>query len=346
MNPLCIDLPEGTEIVDGALRVSPNYWCDIYGDKLECIRCPLGYCNQQTRSFNNTTNCEGQREGDLCGSCKEGTTASLLGTECVDSTHCNRFWISPFVAKSVLLSLFFWLTPVGGVGNEWNSLIYVLQTFPILAPSSQYSIFTIVAMPSGTASVSKAWNFCIQGDRSTVDFSFGPSLSTDWLAISFLIVWKRKYAQKYGRFKDGYTDIEESDPSFEGKFTDRGHWIRVLLQTSLFVYSAALATSFQLLRCVTINGEEKLFIDGDFSCSSTESTLVFIFFVVVLVPLPAFLLLLWIIVKRIERNRKQSESELSLSIPHISCQVLILLQSKYHPKFGWWDTVAYSRRTI
>eukprot|EP01117_Protostelium_nocturnum_P018120 TRINITY_DN7510_c0_g3_i1.p1 TRINITY_DN7510_c0_g3~~TRINITY_DN7510_c0_g3_i1.p1 ORF type:complete len:924 (-),score=173.33 TRINITY_DN7510_c0_g3_i1:1628-4399(-) len=320
INPLCLALPDGLNRVEKKLLVEGDHWCTSGSATIECFRCPRNYCNSQPHQLKYGTSCINNRTGTLCGRCKEGTTISLLGSKCVDSSKCNAIWISPFVIKSVAFFVLFWLIPIGGTNTEWSSIIYVIQTFPLLAPSNKFTFISLPFAPTSTPSTS--FTPCISEgmtQRDIVIIQLASSFVVPLLAIIGIVLSliKRRVSKMKENNRSRSSDlvhiqfemqslISNEEVKKSSRFSDPSEWVRVGIQSFLLVYSTLLADSFQLIWCFTIQGEDRLFINGDYSCNSAGNKIIFMLFVSLLVPFPLIILLLWKVVKwRVERRKKE-----------------------------------------
>ena len=71
-----------------------NFWGTAYGHEIYMYLCPDGYCcpNNTCKSYQA---CAPDREGRLCGRCKQGFSESLFDTSCIPDAKCSyasAFW--------------------------------------------------------------------------------------------------------------------------------------------------------------------------------------------------------------------------------------------------------------
>jgi hypothetical protein len=93
-NHSCHRCPYGATCDDG-IKNRKNFWgINVSASEVEMFSCPEGYCElDATKSFSFST-CAAHRSGPLCGRCESGYSESLLGTACVDESHCqNSNWL-------------------------------------------------------------------------------------------------------------------------------------------------------------------------------------------------------------------------------------------------------------
>ena len=82
--PVCHPCPVGANCSE---RVSalPNYWGyrSVNNNTVHMLRCPDGYCCQNSDTCNSLDSCNRNRSGILCGSCEKNWTESLISENCV-----------------------------------------------------------------------------------------------------------------------------------------------------------------------------------------------------------------------------------------------------------------------
>ncbi len=91
---VCIACPQGANCSAGVVAL-PNYWGHMTADdKLEFLRCPVGYCCNQA-PCEGIDQCAAHREGTLCGRCMKGFSESLITSQCILDDGCNDWWVFP-----------------------------------------------------------------------------------------------------------------------------------------------------------------------------------------------------------------------------------------------------------
>ena len=101
----CHDCPRAGVCRNGRLKSRPNFWgYKTTNSKVFFLNCPPGYCCQSNDECKTYNSCHGNRDGTLCGRCKQGTSELLFGTECQSNKDCESryFWI----AISVIVPLY------------------------------------------------------------------------------------------------------------------------------------------------------------------------------------------------------------------------------------------------
>ena len=88
----CIPCPYGGNCTR-EIEAKPNFWGYLEPkDRRPTVKfeiCPLGYCEPSPRSFNS---CHGYRTGFLCGQCREGYTEAMFSSECHEEENCHNNW--------------------------------------------------------------------------------------------------------------------------------------------------------------------------------------------------------------------------------------------------------------
>lgn len=111
----CLACPYGADC-DRNVVAKTNFWgyeISHNPPQLEFYTCPAGYCVTpnvlDTAVYNG---CYGNREGKLCGKCKQGYTEELMSTSCIEQIKCDSalFWNLLF-AFSFLVALYFLFKP-------------------------------------------------------------------------------------------------------------------------------------------------------------------------------------------------------------------------------------------
>ena len=88
-NHSCHYCPSGA-ICDDGIQNRDDFW-GLNGSlgAVEMYQCPDGYCKRDETKSVSYSNCADHRGGVLCGRCQPGYSESLLGTACVEQSHCQ-----------------------------------------------------------------------------------------------------------------------------------------------------------------------------------------------------------------------------------------------------------------
>ena len=93
----CLPCPFGANCLK-TITARSNFWGYRASDSpsvLRFIHCPHNYCHGNRRMYNS---CYGNREGLLCGECKQGYTEDLFSTKCRPKRTCHDSWFWPLTA--------------------------------------------------------------------------------------------------------------------------------------------------------------------------------------------------------------------------------------------------------
>ena len=283
----CLSCPYGANCTQNVVA-EPNFWGfrEKYNrSTLNFITCPLGYCSSpQKADFPEYDSCQGNRSGTLCGHCKERHTETLYSTSCAPSNECKDHWIWPvgLVYVSIMALLFTFKPPI----VSW--IKRQILWFKKYEPANQdedfdrgylkiafyfYQAANLLLVSDTTRHILKTevWEpiiglFNFQHNVSPVSTTgvicpfpglnavtkrlllaspvFGTMLM---IGVFYMLHWGSKKIQ--GR---------EAPPV--------GPYIGGILQTILLGYATLASMSFDLLTCVPIGSEKRLFYDGNIAC--------------------------------------------------------------------------------
>eukprot|EP01117_Protostelium_nocturnum_P016085 TRINITY_DN6306_c0_g1_i1.p1 TRINITY_DN6306_c0_g1~~TRINITY_DN6306_c0_g1_i1.p1 ORF type:complete len:1018 (-),score=183.69 TRINITY_DN6306_c0_g1_i1:3-3056(-) len=339
-NPACLDCPRKAICQsNGRVRVGPDQWCQEYKGEIECLGCPVGYCNSTTHDWRDS--CVGNRTGILCGDCKPGYSVSITSSRCVKNNNCRSHWMSFYLARPTINLIFLALVPLGGK-TEWKTFTYVLQIYPILTTNNW---LRVISSALGAQSLqftggSDKMDICIFPEMTMMRrLSFELISSISLIVLAFvgfgitLIVralLRYKRTRNFTEMEYSLMDVEEKDKpqtSSMGVGTPE-RWCATLISGGLWVFSAVLTLTLQLFRCVEIGGERRMFLEGTSKCYEWNWVIIVI---VCLIPFSIQLL------RVILHSRKNSETA------RVS---LIVLEACYRDGFKWWEVVSVSRKTL
>ena len=283
----CLSCPYGANCTQNIVA-EPNFWGfrEKYNPStLNFITCPHGYCSSpQEADFPEYDSCQGNRSGTLCGHCKESHTETLYSTSCAPSNECKDHWIWPvgLVYVSIMALLFTFKPPiVSWIKRQilWfktyepanqdedfdrgylkiafffyqaaNLLLVSDTTLHILKTEVWEPIIGLFNFQHNVSPVSTTGVICPFPGLSAVTKRlllaspvFGTMLM---IGVFYMLHWGSKKIQ--GR---------EAPPV--------GPYIGGILQTILLGYATLASMSFDLLTCVPIRSEKRLFYDGNIAC--------------------------------------------------------------------------------
>ncbi|CAH3151082.1 unnamed protein product, partial [Porites evermanni] len=283
----CLSCPYGANCTQNIVA-EPNFWG--FREKhnpstLNFITCPNGYCSSpQEADFPEYDSCQGNRFGTLCGQCKESHTETLYSTSCAPSNECKDHWIWPVGLVYVsIMAFFFTFKPpiVPWIKRQilWfkknepanqdedfdhgylkivfyfyqaaNLLLVYDTTLHILKTEVWEPIIGLFNFQQNVSPVSTTGVICPFPGLNAVTKRlllaspvFGTMLM---IGVFYMLHWGSKKIQ--GR---------EAPPV--------GPYIGGILQTILLGYALLASMSFDLLTCVPIGSEKRLFYDGNIAC--------------------------------------------------------------------------------
>ena len=283
----CLSCPYGANCTQNIVA-EPNFWGfrEKYNPStLNFITCPHGYCSSpQEADFPEYDSCQGNRSGTLCGHCKESHTETLYSTSCAPSNECKDHWIWPvgLVYVSIMALLFTFKPPIvpwikrqilwfkkyepANQDEDFdrgylkivfyfyqaaNLLLVSDTTLHILKTEVWEPIIGLFNFQQNVSPVSTTGVICPFPGLNAVTKRlllaspvFGTMLM---IGVFYMLHWGSKKIQ--GR---------EAPPV--------GPYIGGILQTILLGYATLASMSFDLLTCVPIGSEKRLFYDGNIAC--------------------------------------------------------------------------------
>ena len=283
----CLSCPYGANCTQNIVA-EPNFWGfrEKYNPStLNFITCPHGYCSSpQEADFPEYDSCQGNRFGTLCGQCKESHTETLYSTSCAPSNECKDHWIWPvgLVYVSIMALLFTFKPPIvpwikrqilwfkkyepANQDEDFdrgylkivfyfyqaaNLLLVYDTTLHILKTEVWEPIIGLFNFQQNVSPVSTTGVICPFPGLNAVTKRlllaspvFGTMLM---IGVFYMLHWGSKKIQ--GR---------EAPPV--------GPYIGGILQTILLGYATLASMSFDLLTCVPIGSEKRLFYDGNIAC--------------------------------------------------------------------------------
>ncbi|XP_065894020.1 uncharacterized protein [Dysidea avara] len=240
--------------------IKRGYWYGEVNDKATVTVCPNSYCNfaccETANGFfklspDRVNQCNSQRSGTACGSCKEGYTLSFDSIECVSVDTCT----TGQTVLVVTLSILYWVVIVIlvfivtyyhiGIGYLYT-ITYYYSMVDILLSEQLYSsqgLFTFVSIMSSIAKVTPQFlgQLCLVTDMSGIDQQFIHYVHP--LAVAIIIVVICLSARISYKFSS---------------YVSRGiiHVISFLL---LLSYTSVTTTSLLLFRSLTFHNLDKVY---------------------------------------------------------------------------------------
>ena len=263
--------------------------------------CPPGYCgpNEQRDSLDYNS-CHGNRSGVLCGQCKSGFTETLYSTCCRPVSKCTDYWFWPVAAVYVLVvALYLTFKP-----PFLNCLKRQIFWFKEPTPANQepdfdrgylkivfyfYQAGNLLLVSSSSEALMKTYFV----EPVVGLFNFQEKLSSSCWSIcpfpGFTVVTKRLFStlHVFGTLvmicllfclHVGLQKIRGRDAPLAGPY------LGGILQVLLLGYVILGSVSFDLLRCVSISSEWRLFYDGNVVCYQWWQYVLIAFIVTFIIP--------------------------------------------------------------
>jgi len=240
--------------------IKRGYWFgEVYG-KATVTTCPKSYCNFSCCEVANgflelspvrANQCNSQRFGPACGSCKKGFTLSFDSIECVSFDKCT----TGHTVLVVTLSILYWVVIVIlvfivtyyhiGIGYLY-AITYYYSIVDILLVEHLYisqGLFTFISVVSSTAKITPEFlgQLCLVTNISGIDQQFIHFVHP--LAVAIIVIIICLSARISYRFSS---------------FVSRGI-IRVICFLLLLSYTSVATTSLLLLRSLAFDNVDKVY---------------------------------------------------------------------------------------
>lgn len=263
--------------------------------------CPPGYCgpNEQEDSLDYNS-CQGNRSGVLCGQCKSGYTETLYSTCCRPVSKCTDYWFWPVAAVYVLIvALYLTFKPPFLTWMKRQILWFKEPTPATQEPDFDrgylkigfyfYQAGSLLLVSSSSKSLMKT--YFVEPVVGLFNFQQKFSSSSGFICPfpGFTVVTKRLFStlHVFGTlvmicllfcFHVGFQMMRGRDAPFAGPY------LGGILQILLLGYAILGSVSFDLLRCVPIGSEWRLFYDGNVLCYQWWQYVLIAFVVTFIIP--------------------------------------------------------------
>ena len=305
----CLPCPFGANCSQNIIA-KPNFWGfkeQFTPPEVKFIMCPLGYCRPISRSdlpaeFNG---CQGNRSGELCGQCSDSYSETLYSTNCRPSEECNDYWFWP-VALVYLMVMALYVTFKPPIMPWIKRQILWFKKHEAMNEEGNYDrgYLKIVFHLYQAADLVLVFNSSkrilkIKFMEPIVGlFNFRQKFSSSGLVCPFpglTVVTKRLFSasQVFGAIlMTGLIYMVQCGvQKFRGQGAPSvGPYVGGILQIMLLGYTTLAAVSFDLLRCVSIGSEKRLFYDGNVECFQWWQYIFIVFICVLFVPFVVVLL--------------------------------------------------------
>ena len=308
----CLKCPYGASCANGKIKAKENFWgLTMATDppSLQFFPCPLEYCSSAGHyNHYNYNACHGNRSGVLCGKCSDGFSEALYWTSCRKNEECNDhwFWLVTtiyvilfavyFVFKPPVLSVLckqtLWFKRIPKKANrktlsQENEIDHDPGYLKIIFYFYQVAELVMINSPEKTLHmvpfippVIAVFNFQVK----TLDGSIGcpfPGLSAVtkelFLCLKFLATMFC-VGVIYAIHRAASTSRYIATPSLM-------LYLAVALEILLVGYETLADTTLKLMHCFPMEGDWRLFVDGNIQCWQWWQYLLIAFMVGFIVPL-------------------------------------------------------------
>ena len=305
----CLPCPFGANCSQNIIA-KPDFWGfkeRITPPTLKFTMCPVGYCSPPNKTdFPKYNGCQGYRSGKLCGHCSDVYSETIYSATCRPSNECNDYWFWPAALVYVSFMAFYltfnpfitpwimrqikWFKTNDTADEERNSdrgfvkiVFYFYQAADLLLASNTSLRFVEGKLMDVLVGV----------------FNFRQSFSSNGLICPFrglTVVTKQLFSASdvfgtclmigvlYCLHRGAQRCRRKEAPTFSP-------YMAGILQTMLLGYKTLASVSFNLLRCVPIGSEKRLFLDGNVVCFQLWQYILIAF--VVAFVMPFVFVLLW-----------------------------------------------------
>lgn len=292
----------------------PNYWG--YPDSsdrmqsLKFVHCPPSYCAPTTgRQITNLSvynRCYGNRDGIMCGKCKNGFTETLFSKKCEQNVNCKDKWVLILIPIYVatLALLFIFEPPIIKIlvrNTLWfrRTLPYMMEYQPLARRDNFskgftkiifyfYQIASYLTLQSFTEMAREApylsffiglFNFQTRISQGGLGCPFpGLTVVTKELIHALVVIATLLAIQLILVLHFCFNKLMKRQPPTKARYYG------ATLRTLLLGYAILANASLKLLTCVPVLGERRLFFDGNIKCLAWWQYLLIVFIVAFLIP--------------------------------------------------------------
>ncbi|CAH3162146.1 unnamed protein product, partial [Porites lobata] len=317
----CLKCPYGASCKNGIIKAEENFWGlennSSSPPSLKFFHCPSEYCGRSshsTHSDNNSYNsCHGRRDGVLCGKCTDGYSEALYSTLCRKNEKCNNnwFWLAtgiyvvvfavyivfkpPIFSKLLKHSLWFMNKPFRSdqqrtceEDKEHDSgylkiIFYFHQVVELVMIKSPEKTFHLVPIIPPIIAI---FNFQVKSLDGSIGCPFpGLTVVTKELfkCMKFLGTLL-SIGLIYAIHRATSRSLHTAPPSMK-------LYLAVALETLLLGYERLADTSLNLMHCVPVEKDWRLFVDAHIQCWQWWQFLLIAFIMSFIIPL--VLVLFW-----------------------------------------------------
>ena len=296
------------------IHAKPNYWGYVDSGKhglLTFVHCPPNYCTpagiKKEKNLSVYNGCYGNRDGIMCGKCREGFTETLFSTRCKPNEKCRNRWLLVLLGVYVVTMALFFIHQPPIVQILIRNMLWFKRPAPLHAMEYQpfdqrkmnsgytkilfyfYQIASYLTLEPLHVATKKAvfvtffmglFNFqtrlskqnlvCPLSGITVVTKELIPAVVVIAILITIQVIFLLHWC--FNRW------IGKRRPSTT-------QYYGATLKTLLLGYASLANTSLRLLTCVPVLGERRLYYDGNVKCLTWWQHLSIIFIVAFLLPL-------------------------------------------------------------
>ena len=305
----CLVCPFGANCSQNIIA-QPNFWGfkEKVTPALTFTLCPLGYCRPPMETdFPEYNGCQGNRSGELCGKCIETYTETLYSTNCRPSRKCKDNWFWPVILVYVSLMAFYFTFKPPVVYWIERQILWFKEREPANLAENNFDrgylkILFYFYQAANLLLISDSAQHVLQTkfiEPLIGLFNFQPKFSSTGFICplpGLTAVTKQLFSASHvfaTLFMIGaYYIFSWGVHKFRGQVTPlAGPYIGGVLQTVLLGYTTLASVSLNLLRCVSIGSQQRLFYDGNQKCFQWWRNPLIVFIVTSFVPF--VFVLLW-----------------------------------------------------
>ena len=352
----CLKCPYGAYCANGTIKAKENFWglADTLSSppSLNFFHCPSEYCNRPSNSTHYGHNsCHGRRNGVLCGKCSDGYSEALYSTSCRKKDKCNNnwFWLAtgiyvvvfavyivfkpPIFSGLLKQSLWFKNKPAESDFRQTSLkedkkhdfgylkiIFYFYQVAEVVMIKSPEKTFHLVPIIPPIIAI---FNFQVKSLDGSIGCPFpGLTVVTKELfkCMKFLGTLL-SIGLIYAIHRATSRSLHTAPPSMK-------LYLAVALETLLLGYERLADTSLNLMHCVPVEKDWRLFVDAHIACWQWWQFLLIAFIMSFIIPL--VLVLFWGSLKLSKDKVTAKEFLIACAFP-LPC-LLIWFFRKYRKK--------------
>ena len=304
----CLKCPFGASCIQRNIDAKPNFWgypISSNPPALTFITCPEHYCKKSTSEIG-YNNCQGNRNGTLCGNCTPGYSESLFSTECRMNEECNNYWFwILMILLTTGLALYLLLKPpilvfLGnqilwfrekdenhqendlGRNDQHSDSGYIKITFYFYQAAEILMVGSIESLLEKTPiihTVIAAFNFQVRTINKGIGCPFvGLTAVTKQFFLSGTVFVTMADVVLIYSIHSLINMIRRKQKP------DLIHYMAVVMEVLLLGYERLAETSLKLMHCVSIESQKWLFIDANVPCIQWWQYFLLAYIVVFVVP--------------------------------------------------------------